>query len=82
MLKFNHPGDKKMYEKAVEKKPYRLEDISDHFKTQEMCKEAFEKVSRMLEYVLDRLKTQTMCERTIEDEPETWNMFQIILRPK
>ena len=68
--------------KLLKKKPYRLEDISDHFKTQEMCKEAIEKVSRMLEYVLHRLKTQTMCERTIEDEPETWNMFQIILRPK
>ena len=42
--------------KLLKKKPYRLEDISDHFKTQEMCKEAFEKVSRMLEYVLHRLK--------------------------
>ena len=59
MLKFSHLKDEKkvtgqakeMCEKAVEKNPYRLEGISDHFKTKEMCKKAVEKVSRMLEYV-------------------------------
>ena len=89
MLKFSHPEDKKKRDvsgacvkKLLKKNPYRLEDISDHFKTQGMCEKAVEKVSRMLEYVPDHLKTQTMCEKAVEDEPDNLEFVPDNLRPK
>ena len=41
-------------ERAVEKDLWRLYNVLDHFKTQEMCEKAIEKNPLCLEYVPDR----------------------------
>ena len=47
-----------MCNKAVEKYPWALRFVPDHFKTQEKCDDAVRKRLRMLEYVPDWFVTQ------------------------
>ena len=48
-----------------------MEDVPDHFKTQEMCKKVVEENPWWVKEVLDHFKTQAMCERAVEEKPYT-----------
>ena len=52
-------------ERAVEKFPRDLENVPDHFKTQEMCERVPERASGLFIYVPDHLKTQEMCNEAV-----------------
>ena len=58
-----------MCEKAVEKNPWELDDVPDHFKAQEMCNEAVRQEPWLLKFVPDRFKTQEMCNKAVRMDP-------------
>ena len=44
-----------MCKEAVEERPYMLEDVPNHLKTQKMCERAVEDEPETLQYVPDHL---------------------------
>ena len=44
---------------------YRLEFVSDHFKTEDMCNKAVRRGPYTLRYAPDHLKTQEMCDKAV-----------------
>ena len=45
--------------------PYRLEFVSDRFKTEEMCNKAVHREPYSLGYVPDHLKAQEICDEAL-----------------
>ena len=55
-----------MCTKAVEVNLWKLCNVRDNIKTQEMCNRAIKKYPRALKFIPDYLKTQEMCERVVK----------------
>ena len=55
--------------KAAEHKPEALENLPDHFKTDDTCKDAVRREPYALGYIPDHLKAQEMCGKAIEEDP-------------
>ena len=58
-----------MCEKAFEENPYTLEEVPDHFKSQELCERVVEEDPELLECVPDHFKTQEMCDGVVGEDP-------------
>ena len=57
------------------RKPYMLEFVPDHFRTQGMCNGSVTRDPYVLDHVSDRFKTQGMCIKTVEKDP--WQLYYV-----
>ena len=55
-----------MCSEEVRRKPYTLDYVPDHFKTQEMCNKAVPNYQAVLFLVPDHFKTQEICIKAVE----------------
>ena len=49
----------------MRKRSYMLDDVPDHFKTQQMCIKAVKKNPRILRYAPDHFNTQKICNEVV-----------------
>ena len=67
-----------MCEKAVEKDPWSLEYVTDHFKTQKTCEKAVDKHPSNLSHVPNDPKFREMREKQLRNTHGHWSMFILI----
>ena len=67
----DHIKTQEMYEKAVEKIPCLLYDVSDRLLMQEMCDIAVRMEPWLLRLIPDHFKSQEMCDEVVARHPYT-----------
>ena len=72
-IKMTSQASQKMFDKAVEKCPWLLVKVPDHFITQEMCKKVVRIEPILLCWFPDHLKTQEMCNHAVRNG--VWVLF-------
>lgn len=60
--------------------PNWMQDVLDHFQTQEMCAKAGHKDPYLLQFVTNCFKTEEMCAKAVHKEPYLLHFSLIILR--
>ena len=59
-----------MCNEAIEKVPWLIYFVPDHFWTQEMCNKIIRAMPEdTFHYIPDRLQTQEICEKAVTDDP-------------
>ena len=58
-----------MWNREVQRDPWRLKQVPDQYKTQEMCNETVQRVPRVLKFVPDQFVTQEMCNEAVQSNP-------------